>query len=179
MDTRRELFQNQGLGVLAILIVTSTMIVHPVTSLRVFLSTAFTMVDIMRMSGCKGDSVLTVWLVLAVGLPGALRGSGRDRGRDACTFPSDGLKGSAGSYQGEGNMCIEATWSSHSLVFRGQRIRRVIHLAKFPVGYLALKSCIRYWSGTRNGVVSISLLARAPTELNKMPTQLSKAERTS
>uniref|UniRef100_A0A7S1FIA0 SSD domain-containing protein n=1 Tax=Noctiluca scintillans TaxID=2966 RepID=A0A7S1FIA0_NOCSC len=68
---KRELFQSLGLCLLAIFIITLTMIAHPVTSLCVFLSITFTIVDIvgiMRMAGYKIDSVLTVWLVIAVGL---------------------------------------------------------------------------------------------------------------
>jgi len=69
--SKRELFQSLGLCLLAIFIITLTMIAHPVTSLCVFLSITFTIVDIvgiMRMAGYKIDSVLTVWLVIAVGL---------------------------------------------------------------------------------------------------------------
>ena len=68
---KRELFQSLGLCLLAIFIITLTMIAHPVTAFCVFLSISFTIVDIvgfMRMVGYKIDSVLTVWLVIAVGL---------------------------------------------------------------------------------------------------------------
>merc|ERR1712135_149301 len=68
---KRELFQSLGLCLLAIFIITLTMIAHPVTAFCVFLSISFTIVDIvgiMRMAGYKIDSVLTVWLVIAVGL---------------------------------------------------------------------------------------------------------------
>jgi len=68
---KHELFQSLGLCLLAIFIITLTMIAHPVTAFCVFLSISFTIVDIvgiMRMAGYKIDSVLTVWLVIAVGL---------------------------------------------------------------------------------------------------------------
>ena len=67
----RELFQNMGLALMAVLLVTLVLIAHPLTAMLVFLCVLLTVVDILGLMYAWGlyiDTVAVINLVLAVGL---------------------------------------------------------------------------------------------------------------
>eukprot|EP00927_Polykrikos_kofoidii_P043203 TRINITY_DN37265_c0_g1_i1.p1 TRINITY_DN37265_c0_g1~~TRINITY_DN37265_c0_g1_i1.p1 ORF type:complete len:923 (+),score=153.03 TRINITY_DN37265_c0_g1_i1:113-2881(+) len=67
----REMFVSVGLCLLAVLIITTVLIAHPITALLVFLCVLMTIIDIlgcMNMWGLAVDSVSVIQLVISVGL---------------------------------------------------------------------------------------------------------------